>query len=187
MKNKEIKKNNNVTHVLNNLCVKFDILAVTENWLDKSDVELYDIDEFQVTHVVRDSKKGGGVSLYIRNSIKFNVVKNLCFYVIHKRTKVCKNKRTLSCENLCKLNTCLEQCDWSSVIQCNDVDEAYVKFINLYKLKLNSCCPVKKYIVKDVQKQKPWITKGLENACKKKNNLYKNFFEKSINCLFKEV
>ena len=90
--------------------------------------------------------------------------------VINKKTKVCKFKRTLSRENLCKLKTCLEQRDWSSVIQCNDVDDVYAKFINLYKLKLNSCCTVKKYKVKDVQKQKPWITRGFENACKKKKN-----------------
>ena len=95
--------------------------------------------------------------------------------VKHKKTKSYVFKRVLNQENLCKLNNCLEQCDWTSVIQCDDVNNAYVNFIDMYKLHLNSCCPVKRFVVKDVQKQKPWLTRGLENAIKKKNSLYKNF------------
>ena len=97
--------------------------------------------------------------------------------VNHKQIKSYVYKRVLKHENLLKLNDCLEQNDWSCVMQCDDVESAYVNFINMYKLKLNSCCPVKKCEVKSVHKQKPWITKGLENALKKKNNLYKHFLK----------
>ena len=67
--------------MLDNLSFRFDVIALTENWLDKHDVHCFDIDGYQVLHIVREIKKGGGCSTYINNSVKFNIVKNLCFTV----------------------------------------------------------------------------------------------------------
>ena len=74
--------------------------------------------------------------------------------------------------------------DWSYVYQCKDVNEAYSYFIDLFKTDFNSCCPVKRIKVMESKKNKPWITKGLENACKKKNNLYKSFSEIEPNTVY---
>ena len=45
------------------------------------------------------------------------------------------------------------------------------KIVKLY----NATCPVKNVTVKEHNNDKPWITTGLKNACKKKNQLYLKF------------
>ena len=41
----------------------------------------------------------------------------------------------------------------------------------------NKNCPVKRIIIKINKYDKPWITPGLKNACKKKNTLYRRFLK----------
>ena len=77
-----LKKNyGSLSHVLHNISYKFDIIALTENWLDTHDVNCFDIEGYQVIHTVRESKKGGGCSIYVNSAVKFNIVKNQCFTV----------------------------------------------------------------------------------------------------------
>ena len=45
------------------------VIALTETWLDKTTVDLYNFGDFHGYHSVRFKKKGGGVSLYIRTNI----------------------------------------------------------------------------------------------------------------------
>ena len=60
----------------------------------------------------------------------------------------------------------LEQQNWDSVIQTDDVNQSY-----------NSFCPVKRIIIKNNKYDKPWITPGLKNARKQKNTLYRRFLK----------
>ena len=41
-------------------------------------------------------------------------------------------------------------------------------------------CPVREDSRKNRHKNKPWISKGLHNACKKKNTLYREFVKHRI-------
>ena len=61
-------------------------------------------------------------------------------------------------------NQSLQTTDWTEVFQCNDVSNAYNKFVNIYKEVLDRCCPVKKFKVKPTSEYKPWFTKGLQNV-----------------------
>ena len=77
---RSIKKNMlDVVHVLDSLTLNFDVIAVTETWLESCDVDGYDIDGYKVIYVVRKNKKGGGYSLYVRNLVNFRIIKCLCF------------------------------------------------------------------------------------------------------------
>ena len=38
-------------------------------------------------------------------------------------------------------------------------------------------CPLKLFSHKNKYSEAPWITKGLQNACKKKNKLYRDFIK----------
>ena len=69
----------------------------------------------------------------------------------------------------------LEQQNWDSVIQTGDVNQSYNSFIDIIKTLFNKNCPVKRIIIKNNKYDKPWITPGLKNACKKKNTLYIRF------------
>ena len=39
------------------LCIEFDVIAVTANWLEKHELNCVDIKGYQVTHVVRELKR----------------------------------------------------------------------------------------------------------------------------------
>ena len=61
--------------------MRVSVIAPTENWLNKHDGHFFTIEEYKVIHIVREFKKGGSCSMYFKNSIKFNLAKNLSFTV----------------------------------------------------------------------------------------------------------
>ena len=56
---------------INSLNFTFSFIALTENWLDESKQDLYDLQGYSCLHKFRKGKRGGGVSLYIENGIGF--------------------------------------------------------------------------------------------------------------------
>ena len=77
----------------------------------------------------------------------------------------------------------LDQQNWETVIQIDDVNQAYNSFLDIVKTLFDKNCPVKRITLKNNKYEKPWITPGLKNACKKKNNLYRIF----LKCRSKEA
>ena len=72
----------------------------------------------------------------------------------------------------------MQQTDWRSVIECDNVNESYNKFVEIFLDKLKKCCPKEnKMQGKKKRNNHPWMTTGLQNACKKKNLLYRNFIK----------
>ena len=56
----------------------------------------------------------------------------------------------------------------------DDPDKAYNEFLSTFSMLYDKHCPLTARKI-NKYKDKPWITKGLEKACKKKNILYKQF------------
>ena len=76
----------NITHLealLSNLQQSPDIIALTETWLDESNMEKYILDGYKSFHVVREPKKRGGVSIHVRDTLmcdkisEFSYINNL--------------------------------------------------------------------------------------------------------------
>ena len=57
--------------------------------------------------------------------------------------------------------------DWNGVY-VNEVNAAYEAFLNTYLALYGKHCPLVLYQHKRKNNRKPWTSKGLENACKKK-------------------
>ena len=53
------------------------------------------------------------------------------------------------------------------------MDTAYAEFLSIFSEQYNICCPVKTIRAQIARRDKPWLTNGLKNACRKKNRLYK--------------
>ncbi|XP_024141862.1 transcription factor CP2-like protein 1 isoform X1 [Oryzias melastigma] len=69
----------------------------------------------------------------------------------------------------------LFQQDWSKVY-VTDVNVAHESFLGIYISLYNKCCPLK--LFKETSKlTKPWMTRGLTKACRKKNKLYTDFMK----------
>lgn len=67
--------------------------------------------------------------------------------------------------------------DWSPVYNEVDVDKSYDTFLDIFMSLYDEHCPVKELLKKSKRNKSPWLTKGIINACKKKNNLYKLFIK----------
>lgn len=70
----------------------------------------------------------------------------------------------------------LKKEDWSRVY-VSDVNEAFEIFSNKYVALYDKHCPLVLYQQRKKGKQQPWMTKGLERACKTKNQLYRDFIK----------
>lgn len=58
-----------------------------------------------------------------------------------------------------------------------DTEKAYNCFLEIVTSLYNKHCPIKVFRKQNKYLKCPWISKGLQNACKKKNNLYKLFLK----------
>ena len=95
---------------------------------------------------------------------------NIC-NVNSKQTK----RRIKTKESINELKNDLNKQDWSMVYREQDVDLAYDTFFEMFMEIYNKHCPVINNTKKNKFEKCPWMTKGLQNACKKKNKLYKVF------------
>ena len=63
--------NNELKLYINSLNFKFSVIFLTENWLDESKQDLFDLEGYNCLHKFRKEKRGGGVPLYVENGIDF--------------------------------------------------------------------------------------------------------------------
>ena len=85
-----------------------------------------------------------------------------------------KYVRVLNENTIGLLQNHLQLCDWQAVLENTNVNASYDLFLSKYQEVFHQCCPLKRVKVNEVSIKKPWLTKGLINACKKKNSLYKS-------------
>ena len=57
---------------------KFKCICLTETWCRIDDTLNSNFPGYKSVHQPRKSGRGGGVSIFVHNSLTFNVVKNLC-------------------------------------------------------------------------------------------------------------
>ena len=66
-----------IKEYLEELDINFDVIAMTETWHKSEDDYMFDLNGCVVHHIERENKKGGVVAIYVRETIKHNVVKNM--------------------------------------------------------------------------------------------------------------
>ena len=89
-------------------------------------------------------------------------------------------KRVITEKSKVALRNDLASQTWQNVCNEQDVNTAYNSFVETFIMLYNNNCPIIKYKKNDGAKT-PWMTKGLLNACRKKNNLYKHFLKYRTN------
>ena len=100
-----------------------------------------------------------------------------CDYSLKKDENIITYKRLRTEEALDALNNELLAQDWNNVYDTDNVNAAYDNFLNTFLLLYERNCPLQKCRKDPKRTDKPWITKGLSNACKKKNTLYRDFIK----------
>ncbi len=92
-----------------------------------------------------------------------------------KELQKLKLRRCVTEEGILKFKSQLFNVNWDEVLNENDVNVAYTNFVQIFLRLFDGCCPIKPLKYSKFNCDKPWITNGLKNACKKKYNMYKHF------------
>jgi len=61
---------------LSNMSAAPDVIVLTETWFTRQSVE--ELDGYNSHHVFREERRGGGVSIFIREGLKYNVLPHMC-------------------------------------------------------------------------------------------------------------
>ena len=105
----------------------------------------------------------------------------LIFEYKHNKTTIViyNTKRVVNDHNLHVMRNKLKETNWNEILASEDVNYMYDTFTTKLKNIYNSTCPVTVTKQKLIGKMpdKPWMTHSLEQACKKKNLLYRQFLE----------
>lgn len=77
---------------------------------------------------------------------------------------------------------------WDNVY-VDDVNTAYDAFIKIFITLYEKHCPLVNKVMNHRFTGKPWFTRGIQKACKRKNKLYKDFLRKKTKeaeCTYKQ-
>lgn len=73
-----------LTVYLSMLPLQFKIIGLTETWLTSQKVSLYNIQGYNHVHTCRSDRSGGGVSLFIHDSLTFSIRSDLTNFLEHE-------------------------------------------------------------------------------------------------------
>ena len=125
---------------------------------------------------------GGGVALYINRLLQSKPLPldlsdhlpifQICDYTdgVHSGRNQYKTKETrlINDDTLQHFSNALSSASWDDIVNDNDVNHSYRKFVTIFSETFNSSFPVRPGSPPKKRKHKPWMPKGLVNACKKK-------------------
>ena len=94
-----------------------------------------------------------------------------------KNNSVYNKRRIVTDRNICEIISELEETEWGEILNSDDVNFSYETFVNKLTDIYSKNCPAATGKVNNKRPNKPWMTSGLKNACKKKNLLYKYFLK----------
>lgn len=107
-----------------------------------------------------------------------DITDHLPIFVLHEckhynldTSKINIQRRLRTDYTLNKLKNDLLAQDWKHVYEEGDVDLAYSLFLNTFLTLYYKNCPIQQSEITSKRPYKPWVTRGLMNACKKKNTL----------------
>ena len=73
------KKLGDFTYYLDNLDMPFTFIGICETWATQLNEDILNIPGYKHEHYIRSNKRGGGVSIYILNTIPYKTRKNISF------------------------------------------------------------------------------------------------------------
>ena len=94
-----------------------------------------------------------------------------------KNNSVYNKRRIVTDRNICEIISELEETEWGEILNSDDVNFSFETFVNKLTDIYSKNCPAATGKVNNKRPNKPWMTSGLKNACKKKNLLYKYFLK----------
>ena len=72
-----IHNHEQIENYLYELTFKCNIIIILESWMKESDIGNYELCNYNSFHTIRKNKRGRGVSIFVKNSLKSQVVNDL--------------------------------------------------------------------------------------------------------------
>ena len=107
----------------------------------------------------------------------FAVLQNVLRIKKEKKSNTCYFTRHRTPETIAALELDLINQNWNEVYTSSDPNQVYDIFQSKLMVSYDKHCPLRKHTSKSHLVEKPWITRGIEKACKKKNVLYRRFLK----------
>ena len=83
--------------LLMTLKFEFKVICITETWCSDNNHNLFELPQYKSIHQVRRAGKGGGIAVYLHESLTFNIrhdlsvskadIEALCVEIINKKSK----------------------------------------------------------------------------------------------------
>ena len=95
--------------MLDGLQHKFSLLGVTETWLKDDDCDLYDIEGYNKLEKHRQNRSGGGVAIFIKDSIEYTIRNDLITFNEHIESVFFEiSKEHMNAKNILSLELFIE-------------------------------------------------------------------------------
>ena len=72
-----IHNHENIENYIYELTCKCNIIIISESWMKETDIGNYELCNYNAFHTIRKNKRGGVVSIFVKNSFKSQVLNNL--------------------------------------------------------------------------------------------------------------
>ena len=70
-----------IRNLIDELKTPFDIIAITETWLESDNYLDFLLNDYEFCHKNRLNKKGGGVAIYVHKTLNFKMQKNMSMVI----------------------------------------------------------------------------------------------------------
>ena len=112
---------------LHGLSQNFDIIAFSGTWFISSDnLNIFSLPGYQFCHMDRENRRGGGVAIYMKNGIKFDVMESISCAVDNLLECISINVRVSRNKSI--IVTCIYSQPDSKIEACIDIIESFFNY-----------------------------------------------------------
>ena len=177
------KKLKDLSYYLEGFDISFSFIGLSETWATKTNEDILNMPGYNHEHCIRVSKKGGGVSIYILNTIQYKVRKNLAlpkhlfesiFIEVDKsifKSKTHIIKRNHSYKNIANFKKCVNKINWNTVNNILYINPAFTLFMNRIVDHFKECFPIETIKI-NYKNRNPWITQNFKSEIKVRDKLF---------------
>ena len=128
--------------LLDSIEIKFNIIVISETWLQEYNKDLYQIENYNACHITRNNSikntynnnTGGGVSIFIQHHLNYNTIDNLCISK-HKFVDILKISLNINNKNI--LISGLYKSPKADIIDFSDF--VYIHYFSAIGCSHNAC------------------------------------------------
>ena len=123
---------------LHSVSQNFDIIALSETWFSSNDnLNMFSLPGYQFCHMDYENRRGGGVAIYAKNFIEFDVMESLSYAVDNLLECISIKLRASRKKSI--IVTCIYWQPDSKIEACIDIIESFLLITNQIYIYVEIC------------------------------------------------